>query len=65
MALFKTSYNILYLPFEPKKSLNMLEVEAASPLRSELILEKKSRCVAANRLVVCSAVESRRFVGLL
>lgn len=43
----------------------MLEVEAARPFRSELMLEKKSRCVAVSRLVVCSAVESRRADALL
>lgn len=48
------------VPLDPNRSLNMLEVEAARPLRSELMFEKKSRCVAASRLVVCRAVESRR-----
>lgn len=43
----------------------MLEVDAARPFRSELMFDKKSLCVAVNRLVVCNAVESRLFGGLL
>lgn len=52
------------VPLLPKKSLNMLDVDAARPLRSELMFEKKSRCVAVSKLVVCSAVESRRAEAL-